>query len=1185
MRFALPERLRMSESLRDLRILVEATLTVVVTWLLLGWLFDRPITQADGSWLVVPYTDSALDAGGDWTRHLYRFGVLGGSEMHAFGGMLPLVQLAAWLGLSTTATVNVITCFIGVAYGFFGVRLAEGLASSWRHERARMSSPERIAAVWLTAFTPLVGTRLAVGHENLVLGFIPLVAVLSLVWQARGGRASRLALAFGAFAIANGVSGLGAQCLVYSATFGLPLLLASLWGWRDVRRGAEIAVVAAAGVALVLPRLVPMIAHAVGPDATRSLAATVQTSYGAAPASDWLSSLTWSIGSRAPGTVHEHDYPLGPLVLLVVGLWPRGQSRRLQWTLAVTLAIAMLYASDVPPASLLNALPGFGAFRGPSRAAMTILLVVPALASACAWTSVDDRPVGVRAWFGILLAGALLLALRGVAPWGREALAWLFAAALVVLARVPAVRTRATRHAAPVALALLAALGVLAFDERFPRGLPANTVEEQPRAIRAAVTPELTSALDRVVLPDAPAPFDMSTAFASRVSSIDGVWYPPPRMLALLSALEGKPLPPTTSVFWLSRDRVFPVLQALYNVRFALRGVGGPQAALQELPAPPGPAWFPTEISVIDSASDMARALAGKPLAQTLAHTAWVLRSELPPDAPTRCRDARVDRVTTDVVGQRATLAVTAPRPCILVVATTYTTTLVAHAGDASLTVFPIDVALTGIVVPAGSSSVVLGPRMHESGLATFTAWLALVTLLGMLVLRRRQTRPTAIVVAAAAVALGVLVAVTVVSAARGGAAATQRAAEQTVASTPAIAPAADAGVPADAKLAGNSGLNVLFVLVDTVRADRLGVAGYRRDGASLTPALDQFAATATRFTHAYAQAANTPRSFPSMMTSRLPSQIAFHSAFHNFPAVLDDNVMLFEVLAAAGLHTTSVTSHFYFEPRRNLGQGIVDYDNSGALDLKGSNTDDAAPRIVPRAIRQLEQFARTGTRFTLFVHLFEPHSTYLIHPEHPVTARGEEGLVARYDYEIAAADAWIGKLLETLDRTQLAKNTIVVVLSDHGEAFGTHRFAGARAFFHGQTLYDEILRVPLLIRVPGIAPTVHDDVVGLIDVAPTIVDALGIAIPPSFTGRTLLPLARGASLPPRDVRAEILPTPDLNDTIRALVTGDGTEKIITATDRVEVYDLASDPGEQTNLAAKDAQRTARLKSRITATP
>jgi arylsulfatase A-like enzyme len=389
----------------------------------------------------------------------------------------------------------------------------------------------------------------------------------------------------------------------------------------------------------------------------------------------------------------------------------------------------------------------------------------------------------------------------------------------------------------------------------------------------------------------------------------------------------------------------------------------------------------------------------------------------------------------------------------------------------------------------------------------------------------------------------------------------------------PATAAPRDAGSPAP---------SLLIIMIDTLRADRLGAAGYRRNDRSLTPRLDAFAAQAVRFSRAYAHAPNTPRSHPALMASRYPSQIAYHKTFHNFPAVLDDNVLLFEVLRDAGLHTAHVSSSFYFAPQRGVGQGITDYDNTDARSIKDGNFDFAAPRIVPRVIERLERYARDRTRFAMFVHLFEPHSAYLDHPEYPVTTTGVPGLVERYDYEIAVVDAWVGRIFDALAANELDDNTIVVVLSDHGEAFGDHGVAGQRAFFHGQTLYDEILRVPLLVRAPGMAATVRDDLVGLVDVAPTLLDLLGVEPPASFLGRSLAPALRGEPLPPRPLYAELLPTPGWEPPARALVTGDGREKIIVSeSNGLEVFDLAADPDERINLARRDRALAERLRAEL----
>jgi arylsulfatase A-like enzyme len=367
---------------------------------------------------------------------------------------------------------------------------------------------------------------------------------------------------------------------------------------------------------------------------------------------------------------------------------------------------------------------------------------------------------------------------------------------------------------------------------------------------------------------------------------------------------------------------------------------------------------------------------------------------------------------------------------------------------------------------------------------------------------------------------------------------------------------------------------NVVIVMIDTLRADRLGVAGYRRDGASLTPALDAFAATATRFTSAFSQAPNTPRAMPAFMASRYPSMVPVDKLFKNYPVISNDAVMLFEVLQQAGVATFGYSSHFYFRDERNFTQGFDLYDNEGALDIAPSNKDTASPRIVPKVLAKLDELAASQERFAMWVHLFEPHSTYMEHDGWKITERGTAGLMQKYDYEIAYTDGWVAKILDKLDASGLANNTVVVIVSDHGEAFGVHTFGGQKMFFHGQTLYDELLRVPLLVRVPGATPSVSDAVVQLIDVAPTILDVLGIEPPSSFLGRSLAPAVRGDGLEPRPAYAELIPYPSWNHEGRAVISPDGTWKLFDriSDNRKELYNLAEDPEERVDRGrqAKD---------------
>ncbi len=363
--------------------------------------------------------------------------------------------------------------------------------------------------------------------------------------------------------------------------------------------------------------------------------------------------------------------------------------------------------------------------------------------------------------------------------------------------------------------------------------------------------------------------------------------------------------------------------------------------------------------------------------------------------------------------------------------------------------------------------------------------------------------------------------------------------------------------------------------MIDTLRADRLGVAGYTRDGKSLSPRLDQFAGQAVHFRRSYAQAPNTPRSVPSMMASRYASQIAVDKLTSNYPRLDDSNLLLFEALQAAKIPTLGFASHFYFchdgecpskRVHPNILQGFDSFDNADAEDISGSNHDTAAPRIVPKVVAKLGELGTSKQKFAMFVHLFEPHSTYMEHDGWEITERGTAGLAQKYDYEIAFMDGYLGKIFDALDQTGLAATTMVVIVSDHGEAFGAHRMAGEAMFFHGQTLYSELIHVPLMFRVPGVAPRVVDDVVEVKDVAPTIFDVLGLARPAAWKGKSLAPAIAGKGSVAAPAFAELISAPEWDHTGKSMISADGKWHLFLRDGRYELYDLAADPGEKNNL-------------------
>jgi arylsulfatase A-like enzyme len=364
---------------------------------------------------------------------------------------------------------------------------------------------------------------------------------------------------------------------------------------------------------------------------------------------------------------------------------------------------------------------------------------------------------------------------------------------------------------------------------------------------------------------------------------------------------------------------------------------------------------------------------------------------------------------------------------------------------------------------------------------------------------------------------------------------------------------------------------NILVVTIDAFRADRLGAAGYHRDpGKSLTPTIDALIARGAYFKRVWSQAPNTPRSFPSILTSRTPSGIAFDKAGVNYPNLLPSNKTFFEGLAGAGLKPIGVFSHFYFTADRGISKAFAEWTNDGAGTIAESNKDIASPRIVPRVIARLKDAAARKEKFVLWTHLFEPHSSYMTHKEFPTKLSGVQGLQEKYDYEIAFADLWLGKLLAAVEELGLKDDTAIVLMADHGEAWGEHK-----VYFHGQDLFDEQLRVPLVITIPGVAPRTIDENVALVDVGPTLLEMVGVAPPATMRGRSLLPLIVDVGKPraPRPIFSELLPATAWPH--HAVMMVDGKYKVIhrVSDRRWELYDLEADPKEQKNLAEDAASK------------
>jgi len=288
---------------------------------------------------------------------------------------------------------------------------------------------------------------------------------------------------------------------------------------------------------------------------------------------------------------------------------------------------------------------------------------------------------------------------------------------------------------------------------------------------------------------------------------------------------------------------------------------------------------------------------------------------------------------------------------------------------------------------------------------------------------------------------------------------------------------------------------NIVLITLDTTRADRMGFLGSERE---LTPNLDNLAREGVVFPRAYAQVPLTTPSHAVILTGTYPEYN--HVNYMGDP--LGSTVpFLPDVLRKSGYRTAAFVGALVLDPAKlapGFARGFETYDagyhrRRGSEDRYGS-LERRGEEVVRRALDWLNK--RRAGPFFLWVHLYDPHDPYS--PPEPFKTRYK---AQPYDGEIAYTDSVVGKLIAGLKTRGLFDNSLLAVMADHGEAFGEH---GER--HHGIFLYDETIHVPLVFKLPGrTAPEKIEDRVGLVDVAPTILQVAHLPVPPVMQGKSLL--------------------------------------------------------------------------------
>lgn len=365
---------------------------------------------------------------------------------------------------------------------------------------------------------------------------------------------------------------------------------------------------------------------------------------------------------------------------------------------------------------------------------------------------------------------------------------------------------------------------------------------------------------------------------------------------------------------------------------------------------------------------------------------------------------------------------------------------------------------------------------------------------------------------------------------------------------------------------------NVVLITIDTLRADHLGCYGYEQIE---TPYIDALAVDGIRFRTTVAQVPLTLPSHACILTGTYPM---FHGVRDNVGyRLVDAKTTLAEILKPYGYHSAAFVGAYILNSKFGLDQGFDLYDDQIPGAKKGggiinlNEIERRAGEVIDRTIAWLEKSGRSP--FFAWIHLFDPHDPY------DPPARFRRLYSTRpYDGEIAYVDQEVGRLISFLKGRKLYDDSLLIVVSDHGEAFGEHR-----EFTHGYFVYDTTLLVPLIVKLPRQAHKGRtvDRQVRTTDIVPTILQLLEIARPAEVQGAGMLGLMLGRPVQwPREAYAETYyPLQFGWSPLRSLRQA---ETKYIAAPKPELYNLARDAGETSNNIAKNTALAGSLKSRLT---
>ena len=365
-----------------------------------------------------------------------------------------------------------------------------------------------------------------------------------------------------------------------------------------------------------------------------------------------------------------------------------------------------------------------------------------------------------------------------------------------------------------------------------------------------------------------------------------------------------------------------------------------------------------------------------------------------------------------------------------------------------------------------------------------------------------------------------------------------------------------ETGGESAAKDNGPKRTNVLMITLDTMRADRLGYAGYEK---AKTPHLDALAAASANFTNARTHVPLTLPSHSSLMTGLLPTGHGIHV---NMQGALPAEVgTLAESFKRAGYSTGASIAAWVLASRYGLARGFDYYDEvDEELDTLTTLAERPGQDITAASLAWLNE---NGDKpFFFWAHYFDAHDAYL-------PPAGFRDFEHPYDGEVSFVDHQVGQLISWLETSGNAEDTLVIVVGDHGEDLGQHGEGS-----HGLLIYDGTLDIPLLMCMPDrIKPSVIETNVGLIDIPPTICELVNINTPGEMDGDSLVPALDGIEMDksrPFFAEGEYSRRSFGWARLRSFVIGDW--KLIDSPSP-QLFNITADPGETNDLAEAEPER------------